>query len=148
MSNLQLFTEPGGNGGGSGEGESIGLIWNGPGSQVSGIMRYDHLFCGVWSDWLCMYWQKRCHGDSNESSGQSGDHCLWSSSVVSSGADGVWFRGVSCRTDICHRFVVRVSLYVCGMGGKYPSVCENDSLTDGAVATILKEMICLGSCYG
>ena len=62
---------------------------------------------------------------------------------MSSGADGVWFRGVSCRTDICHRFVVRVSLYVCGMGGKYPPVCENDSLTDSAVITILKEMICL-----
>lgn len=67
---------------------------------------------------------------------------------MSSGADGVWFRGVSCRTDICHRFVVRVSLYVCGMGGKYPPFCKNDSLTDSAVTTILKEMICLGSCYG
>ena len=67
---------------------------------------------------------------------------------MSAGAYGVWFRGVSCHTDICYRFAVCVSLYVCDMGGKYPSVCENDSLTDSAVATILKEMICLGSCYG
>lgn len=67
---------------------------------------------------------------------------------MSSGADGVRLRCVPCRTDSYNRFVVRVSLYVCGMGGKYPLVCENDSLTDSAVITILKEMICLGSCYG
>ena len=108
----------------SGKGESIGLLRNGPGSQVSGIMRHDRLFCRVWSDWLCMYWQKQCHGNSNESSGEGRDYCLWSFSAVSAGAYGVWLRCVSCRTDSCHSFVVRISLYVCDMGGKYPSVCE------------------------
>lgn len=37
----------------------------------------------------------------------------------------------------------------CIMPYRYlPLFCKNDSLTDSAVTTILKGMICLGSCYG